>query len=70
MGSVAASSTKRVGQVLRIAPFERRSVFAGGILILNICIMAEALRDVGELLDGRSRRHRLCVSVGDHRLPP
>src|SRR6266849_6322331 len=32
--------------------------------------MAEALRDVGELLDGRSRRHRLCVFVGDNSLPP
>jgi len=40
-----------------------RSVFAGGILILNACVMAEAFRDVGELLDGISRRHRLCVSV-------
>jgi len=36
----------------------------------GVCVMAEAFRNVGELRDGRSRRHRLCVSVGDNRLTP
>jgi|SRR6267142_7257460 len=47
-----------------------RSVFVGRVLVLNIRVMAEALGNVGELLDGLRRRHRLRVPVGDDRLAP